>query len=200
MKILGLTGGIGSGKSTVAARLAHHGIPVIDADKIGHQLLDQDTAVSSAIAGAFGAEVLTEARIDREKLARKVFADADARKRLNDITHPAIVAEVRAQVEALAAAGHTMAVVEAALIAEQGKRDPWLHALILVRAPESLRKERLMLRRGLSEQEAAARIAAQTPPERKLALADYLVDNGGDLTQLHARVDALVEELRDAFG
>lgn len=195
MRIWGLTGGIGSGKSEVAKILGESGIPVIDADAIGHQMLEVTSPGFTRIVEAFGEQILSGGAIDREKLATLVFTDGHARQRLNSIVHPLIQAEVARRCADLAEQGHAAAVIEAALLGEGGAKDPFLSGIILVVCPEDVRLRRLEQSRNMTREEALRRIAAQTAPERKLALADHVIDNSGDLHALKDRVLKLAGEL-----
>ncbi len=196
MKLIGLTGGIGSGKSTVARFLRDAGIPVIDADETGHRLLEEDTGIRQAVADSFGSEVMEDGLLSREKLAARVFVDEGARRRLNELLHPAILQSIGAQCADLSEQGQRIIVVEAALFSEGGIREPWLSGMILVLADAKLRAERLALYRNMGEAEARRRMAAQTPPEHKLPLADWVIYNDGDLHSLREQVAALAEVLR----
>lgn len=200
MKLIGLTGGIGSGKSVVAQRLEFLGIPVLDADRIGHEVLLPGGAAEGAVRDLFGEAILSEGSIDRALLAARVFASPALLAQLNRATHPAIEREIARQSQALLQAGHPVVVVEAALWGEHGKREAWLDGLILVRAPEALRVERLKRARGMADEAARARVRAQADPEQKVALADWVIDNDGPLDALHARVDALAKELHAQSG
>lgn len=197
MKIIGLTGGIGSGKSTVAACFRDQGIPVIDADSIGHRLLETDPAIRQAILDIFGDSILdADDAIAREKLAEQVFCNEPLRKQLNGILHPAIVAEVGRQCAAHHTAGCEAVIVEAALIGESGSREPWLTGLILVTASPNIRIERLVRFRSFSREDAVRRIAAQLSPERKRVIADWVIDNDGGLEALKEHVLKVAEEIR----
>ncbi len=196
MKIIGLTGGIGSGKSQAAAYFREAGIPTIDADAIGHQILESDRDIRNALISTFGATITNDgAAIDRGKLAERVFADSSARKQVNALVHPAIIAEVSRQCAALYEAGRNTIIVEAALLAESGNQDPWLTALALVLASEQTRIERLTRHRGFTREEAQQRIAAQTIPESKKNAARWIIENNGDLDALHARVQEIAMEI-----
>lgn len=195
MMIYGLTGGIASGKSEVAKILSQEGIPVIDADAIGHTVLEPDGAGFQKVLGVFGDDILSDGRIDRTKLSARVFADASLRQALNSIVHPLIQSEVARECAVLAGRGHELVVIEAALIAENGKKDAYLTSLILVACPEEVRLQRLVNQRGLSLEEARSRIAAQAPPESKLALCDHVIDNSGDFSVTRERVLELAKEL-----
>jgi len=195
-RIYGLTGGIASGKSEAGRRFTEIGIPVIDADRIGHDLLDSAPGVRAAVVSAFGEGVLTCGKISREKLGARVFGDGSALKQLNAIIHPAIKATIAERCRALAESGHEAIIVDAALLAEDGQLDSWLNGLILVLCPDEVRVTRLMSRRGMSENEARVRIRAQTPPETKVHLADWVIDNAGSIEDLRARVDEIAEVIR----
>ncbi|MFA6239718.1 MAG: dephospho-CoA kinase [Candidatus Hydrogenedentales bacterium] len=195
MKIYGLTGGIASGKSEVAKILSQEGIPVIDADAIGHAVLEPKGAGFQKVLGAFGDQILTGGRIDRAKLSARVFADATLRQALNSIVHPLIQNEVARECVVLAGRGHKLAVIEAALLGENGKKDPFLSGLILVTCPQETRLQRLLHNRGMTLEEAQGRIAAQALPESKLALCDHVIDNSGEIAATRERVLELAKEL-----
>lgn len=200
MRLIGLTGGTGSGKSAAAQRIASHGIPVIDADAVGHEVIAPGGAAAEAVAAAFGETVCTDGAIDRDKLGDRVFGDPEALRRLNAIVHPAIIGFIGGRCARLAEEGHGCVVIDAALLAENGTRDPWLDKLILVLAPEAMRVDRLVRLRGMTRERAAQRIAAQTPPESKRALADWVIENDGTLETLHAAVDGVVAALGNGRG
>jgi dephospho-CoA kinase len=197
MRIYGLTGGIGSGKSEVALRLVELGIPVIDADFVGHEILEPGGSAADAVIAAFGQAILTEGRIDREKLGAVVFDDDAARRRLNGIVHPAIARNIAERCAELVQQGHSSIVVEATLLAEDGQREPWMNGLILVLSSEDLRLSRLVRSRGMDPVDARKRMAAQTPPEEKASLADWVIENSGTLDELRAATDAVVDAIRD---
>jgi len=185
-----LTGGIGSGKSTVAALLADRGAVVVDADAIAREIVEPGQPALEEIVKSFGAGVLTpDGRLDRAALAKIVFADAAALARLNAITHPRIAA---VSAERLASASAEAVVVyDMPLLVEQGPaaQEGW-DAIVVVDAPEYLRVARLV-ERGLSEEDARARVDAQASRADRLAVADHVLDNGGGLTDLQAQVDDL---------
>lgn len=197
MKIFGLTGGIGSGKSVVAHMLREEDVPVIDADGIGHGLLESDPRIQKAVIEAFGSEIIEHGALSREKLASLVFSDNEARARLNTILHPAIIHAIRETCETLAGQGHPVVVVEAALVGEGSSREPWLSGLILVLAETETRIERLVAFRKMAEEDARRRIAAQTDPALKMLMADWIIYNDGDLNMLREQVSALAAHLRD---
>ena len=196
MRLYGLTGGIGAGKSVAARLLAARGVPVLDADRIGHEvLLPGGPAFAPAVA-AFGPDILgPDGTVNRDRLARVVFADPAALRRLNEITHPEIFREIARRAADFAAEGAEVCVVEAALLGEDGRMPPMLSGLILVSAPVALRVRRLAAARGMAEDEARRRIAAQSDPESKRALAVRVLDNSGDLEHLQQQTDRLAGEL-----
>jgi len=201
MKIIGLTGGTGSGKSTAARRFEERGIPVIDADRIGHELIAPGGAAEASVIVAFGEDIVESGTIDRAKLGAKVFASDDARLKLNAIVHPALFAEIARRAMAHAESGAEAVMVDAALLAENGSKDAWLAGLVLVDAPVDVRVRRLREGRGIDEAESRRRIAAQTDPESKRAAADWIIDNGSGLEALYAQVDAVAEAISgDADG
>ena len=195
MKVYGLTGGTGSGKSEAAKRFREHGIPVIDADRLGHELIAPGGAAENAVRKAFGDKIGTCGKIDREKLGRIVFADPNALERLNAIIQPAIRTEIGRRCALLAAEQHHTVIIDAALIGDAGKLEPWLQALILVTTPKAERMRRLVAQRGISADDAQRRIAAQVPPESKVSLARWIIENDGSLQELRVRVDEIAEAL-----
>ncbi len=199
MKLYGLTGGIGSGKSEVARCFITRGIPVIDADTTGHTLLKPGGQGEQDVLEAFGEDILRDGHIDRDKLAAVIFADPGERQRLNGILHPLIAAEIAHQSAALAQKGHQAVLVEAALLAEHGKREAWLDGLIVVTCSVEIRCSRLMQSRGMAAEEAIQRMAAQTPPEDKMPLADWVIDNEGSLDALEHEVDRVGAAIRETF-
>lgn len=193
MKI-GLTGGIGSGKSTVAQLLADRGAVVIDADAIAREIVKPGETALAEIVNTFGPEVLLpDGTLDRAGLAAVVFADEDARARLDAITHPRI-AERGAELIA-AAPVDAVVVYDMPLLVEQGAqalRD-W-DRIVVVDAPDDVRLSRL-IQRGLSPDDARRRMVAQASREERLAVADDVIDNGTDLAGLEAQVNELWSRL-----
>ncbi|MCA1827607.1 MAG: dephospho-CoA kinase [Myxococcales bacterium] len=194
MKIWGLTGNIGSGKSTVARLLAARGVPVVDADRIAREVVEPGRPALREIAARWPQVVSKDGTLDRKALAARVFDDRAERELLNQIVHPRIAEEVSARLGALAAGGQPVAVYEAALIVENGLHDS-LDGLIVVTAPEEAQIARLRLRDGMTEAEARARIAAQLPAAEKLRHATFVIENIGSEPQLAARVDELLEKM-----
>lgn len=186
---VGLTGGIASGKTTVARMLAGHGAFVLDADALVHELMQPGTPLLEAVVARFGRELLDDAgRLDRPRLGRVVFHDREARRALEAIVHPALLSVVDRRFEQHACSGRSpIAVLDAALLVETGL---WrrFHRLIVARCSAELQRRRLAVRDGLPPGEVEARIAAQAPLAEKLALADYVVDTGGTLRETEQRV------------
>lgn len=189
---VGLTGGIGAGKSEVARRLAHHGAVIIDADKLAREVVEPGTSGLAEIVEAFGPGILaSDGSLDRPALGAKIFGDDEARRRLERIIHP----RVRARTAALTAGAPADAIVvnDVPLLIETGLA-PSYHLVLVVDVERDRRIARLVETRGMTEEQAVARIAAQAGDEQRRAAADVLIDNNGDLAGLRARVDALVRE------
>ena len=191
MFLVGLTGGIGAGKSTVAADLVARGAAVIDADGIAREVVEPGGRAYDALVERFGTEVLqADGRLARQKLADVVFNDPDALSALNDITHPAI-GSVMAERVVEAAESTGIVVVDIPLLTIATKSRMNFDAVVVVDAPEQTAVERLVQHRGFTESDARARIAAQISREERRALADFVIDNSGDRTALSAQLDAL---------
>ncbi|HWM02188.1 MAG TPA: dephospho-CoA kinase, partial [Actinophytocola sp.] len=172
---VGLTGGIGSGKSTVAGRLSEHGAVVIDADRIAREVVEPGTAGLAELVEAFGDDVLTpDGALDRAALARRVFADDAARARLNGIVHPRIGERTA---ELMAAAPSEAIVVHDVPLLVENKLGPAYHLVLVVDAPVETRVARVLRDRGMSEQDARARVAAQADEPARRAAADVWLDN-----------------------
>ncbi len=190
---MGLTGGVGSGKSTVSAMLAELGAVVIDADLLAREVVARGTDGLAEVEAAFGPDVLTpDGQLDRAAMGAIVFADESKRRTLEAIIHP----RVRARgAEMEAAAGEGVVVVhDIPLLAETGQASAF-DAVIVVDVPVETQVERLVSLRGMTREEAEARVAAQATREDRLAIATHVVDNTGTLEQLRARVDAVYAEL-----
>jgi dephospho-CoA kinase len=198
--VVGLTGGIASGKSTVARMMRAIGLPVIDADGLGHMVLEPDGEAYNPVLEAFGAGVLGDdgVMIDRQRLGRLVFDDPSQRAVLEAITHPAIAQLAKRAFALVAERGGRLAVYEAALLVETGLHKG-LAALIVVSCPLAQQLERLVAREQFSRSAAAARIASQHPLEEKLKVADYVFDNSGTFDELEARVAEVCALLRERF-
>ena len=188
--IVGLTGGVASGKSEVTRRFQALGVEVVDADVAAREVVEPGQPALARIAERFGAGMLlADGRLDRRQLRERVFADAQARRDLEAITHPAIRARVKAQAQA---APGPYAVVAVPLLAEAGRAAyPWMARVLVVDAPESLQHDRLMRRDGVDEALAARMIAAQASRTVRLAIADDVILNDGDPAHLDTAVAAL---------
>ena len=195
IRIYGLTGGTGSGKTIAANRFEQHGICVIDADKAGHQLLEPGGGAYQQVVEQFGSDILTNGRIDRGKLGQLVFGDEAAREKLNAIVHPLIFQVISRRCAELYREGHRAVIVDAALLAENGVREKWLDGLILVTAPREVRAARLVAGRLITPEQAQQRIEAQSDPDQKRAAADWVVENGGDIEAFLAKIDAIAGEI-----
>jgi len=195
VRIWGLTGNIGSGKSTVGRLLAARGIPVVDADQVAREMVEPGRPALREIASRFPGVVRGDGSLDRKALAARVFQDAGERTALERILHPRIAEEVATRMGALAAAGHPAAVYEAALIVENGLQRG-LDGLIVVTAPPGTQIARLRLRDNMSEEEARARIAAQLSSSAKAKEATVVIENAGSEADLSAEVDRLAERIR----
>lgn len=191
MIVIGVAGGIASGKSTVARVFEGLGARVLDADAIGHDLLRTDR-LRDRIREAFGEDVLTpEGDVDRRALGRLVFGDDQARQRLNRLVRPAIRGEIRRRIAGMRGEGYDGAVVvDAPLLVDTGPTD-LADRVILVTAPAPTRKERIIRRSGLSEGEAEQRIAAQVPDEQQMRWADYVLENNSTQDELTTEAEAL---------
>jgi dephospho-CoA kinase len=195
MLLVGLTGGIGSGKSTVARMLEARGAVVFDADILAREAVAPGTPGHDAVVARFGADVLAPGgEVDREALAAIVFADPAARRDLEAIVHPEVR---RLFAEGCEAHRDTEAVVvfSAPLLVETGMHSAF-DVLVVVSAPVQTQVERLLRDRGMSEEQVRARIDAQAPLEEKAAVADVLVDNEGPLEELDGQIDRLWQDLR----
>lgn len=192
MPLIALTGGIASGKSTIARRLAERGAVVVDADAIVRDVQQPGSPVFDAIAAEFGPDVLTAAgELDRAGLASRVFGDPDAVARLNAIVHPAVREESERRFRAAVDADPRAVVVyDVPLLLEARAEDPW-ELIVVAHAPAALRRERLISLRGMTEAEADARLAAQVDDARRLAIADVVIDTAGSIDETLAQTDDL---------
>jgi len=198
---VGLTGGIASGKSTVAAALQRRGLPVVDADQLARDVVAPGQPALAAVVDAFGAELLDEdGCLDRRALGRVVFSDDAKRKRLESIMHPAIGLASQQEFVRLRREGHEIAFWEAALLVETGS---WrsMAALVVVSAPAVVQRARLLARdTDLTEADADERIASQMPLAEKEAVAHFVVVNDSTTDALEARIDAMLDGLREKLN
>ncbi len=196
MKVFGLTGGIGTGKSTVSRMFMDEGLPVVDADRISREITAPGRPGYEAVVRAFGREILLpDGRIDRGKLGGIVFSDPAKRAILEAATHPEIARGIASELYRLESEGHKAAIVEAALIHETGRRARF-EAVIAVRCSREQQVRRLAERDGLSEGEVLQRIAAQMDTNEKARASKHVIDNSGDLAATRAQVRALAAVMR----
>jgi dephospho-CoA kinase len=195
LKLVGLTGGIGAGKSTVADLLRARGVPVLDADQLSREVMSPGQPAHREIAAAWPGVLAPDGQIDRRKLGAVVFSDPQARKTLEAITHPRIQALCQARARALAGAGHRLAFYEASLLVETGRQRDF-DGLVVVTAAEEQRLARVQARDGSTREGALARLRAQMPEAEKVKAATHVIDNGGDRAATERQVDALIAGLR----
>jgi dephospho-CoA kinase len=195
MKVIGLTGGIGSSKSTVARLLAERGAVIVDLDRVGHEVLKKGSRAYEKVVGEFGKDILKDSGdIDRGKLGRIVFINPEALIRLNRIVHPAIDNTVNKKIEKYRRQGVKVAVLEAAAMLEAGKAAQADELWVTV-APEVVVLRRILERGGLSEQEIRARIKTQLSNKERIERADVVIDTDCSLDELKARVTEEWEKL-----
>jgi dephospho-CoA kinase len=198
--IVGLTGGIASGKSTVARCFRALGVHVVDADVVAREVVAPRSEGLAEVVRTFGTEVLAEdGSLDRKRLGAIVFADAGKRRALEAITHPRIAAASMAELAGLAQRGDDYAIYEAALLVENGSYR-MMQALVVVAASEEVQLARLIARDGLDPAEARARIAAQLPLAEKIRVADHVIWNDADVEALEARTSEVHHALAERFG
>lgn len=199
MLIVGLTGGIASGKRVIARAWAQEpGVVVIDADQVVHELYRSSPEIRRALVEAFGKQILgADGEIDRRALGQIVFRDAQARQQLNATVHPAVRHRLQELAEEARAKGTRLFIVEAALLLETDPVDrSFFDCYVLAKVEPDVQIVRLMARDGLSRDEALARIRAQTPQAEKIPRADYLVSTSGTMEETLARAKRVLEKLR----
>ena len=196
MKVIGLTGGISSGKSTVSQFLAELGAVIIDADKVGHEAFKPDSEAWREVVAAFGRQIITaNGAVDREKLGEIVFSNSEARARLNQIMHPRMYNLVKTRLDEYRRQGASIIVLEAPLLLEAG----WtslVDEVWVTTASEATVLKRLRERTGLSEKESLARIRSQLPTEKRVKHADVVINTDCSLEELKAKVKELWQELQ----
>jgi len=198
MHVIGLTGNIAAGKSTVAAGLTAAGLPVIDGDTLAREVVAPGTPALAAIVARWGPTILAaDGTLDRAALRRRILADPADRTALEAITHPAIAARRAARTAELAATGAPVIICDIPLLFEAQLEDT-VDEIVLVDAPVAVRRARLIRDRGIAPSEADALIAAQMPAERKRAYADVVIENAGSRADLEAAIAMLVTRLRAA--
>jgi len=193
-QLVGLTGGIGSGKSTVAQLFAALGARIVDTDLISHQLTQAEGAAIPAIRKSFGAEFIdAQGALDRARMRKLAFTDCKAKQRLETILHPLILSRTKEQAFSATDAPYTLIVVP--LLFESGSYRDWLHRVIVVDCPEQMQIERTIRRNGLSEPAVRAIMAQQFDRARRLQQADEVIHNDGDLDALRDQVKKLHDSL-----
>lgn len=202
MVVVGLTGGIGSGKSTVGQFFITRGAVLVDADRVARQVVEPGQPALAAVVRRFGSNVLgPDGHLDRAALAAVAFAGDDARHDLNRIIHPAVHEEVLRRLAAARAADpHAVVVLDVPLLAEVGRDRYPLDGVLVVDAPVETAVARLVDGRGFTDEEARARVAAQASREERRAIADVVIDNSGDLDHLGSEVDRAWAWIRTLAG
>ncbi len=200
VRVVGLTGGIASGKSTFAEALRARGVPVVDADALARAAVAPGSLALAEIARTFGPDVLAaDGTLDRRRMAALVFADDGARRRLEAITHPAVRRAMAEETARLAAAGYELVFYDTPLLFEVGL-DGILDSVVVVWVPADVQRARLAARDGLGPAEADARLAAQLPIDEKARRADFVVENVGAPAELGPKADRLLVDLRRGLG
>jgi dephospho-CoA kinase len=200
MLLVGLTGGIGSGKSTVADRLAELGVPVINADHVAREVVEPGEPALADIVARFGDDVvLDDGTLDRQRVAGIVFADPEARRDLDRITHPRIAARIAERIAELLSSQDPppIVVVDHPLLVETDQAARF-DVVVVVEAPEDLRIARLVEGRGMDEDDVRSRIAVQADDEARRSVATHVLDNGGEVDDLLAQIDRLHADLVQA--
>lgn len=197
MPLIALTGGIAAGKSTIARRLAHHGAVIVDADQIVRDVQAPGSPVLQRIADRFGADLITaQGALDRAALGARVFGHPQLLDELNAIVHPAVRAESQRRfAEAFDADADAVVVYDVPLLVEARTDGPW-DLIVVADAPEQVRRRRLVEVRGMSEADAAARLASQASDADRRAIADVLIDTSGSMEQTVRQTDELWEQIR----
>ena len=198
--IIGLTGSIATGKSTVANRFKEYGIPVVDADLIARQVVEPGTPTLQKIKEAFGADaLLADGAMNREEIGRQIFGDEEKRKVLNGIIHPAIRQEMLRQKDVYLAQGEKIVILDIPLLFES-KLEHFVERIVVVGTTPENQKQRLMARNNFTEQQAEERIASQIPITDKMEWADDVIQNDGTLEELYGQVDSLVAEWKQELS
>ena len=192
---IGLTGGIATGKSHVLDRFRQRGVPCLDADELAHGVTSAGTEATAAIAERFGAEILaTDGSVDRKKLGSIVFADPAARRELEAIVHPAVHRAIAMGVRAFELMGDALAVVDIPLLFETGAEKTFDRVIVTACAAET--QVARLVQRGLTEEAAGQRLAAQWPTERKTARADFVITTDGSFAETDEQVARVMDSLK----
>jgi len=196
VKLVGLTGGIASGKTTVAKIMKRLGAAIVDADALSREVVEPGRDAWKAIVDTFGAEVLRpDQTLDRQKLRAVIFNNSTARKKLESIIHPRVRALAEERINQQAAAGYELVVYEVPLLFE-GNLHAWLRPVVLVACDADVQRQRLQQRDRLTPEEAQKHIDAQMSLEEKRRLADYVIENDGDLESLERQVEAVLKRIK----
>jgi len=197
--VFGLTGGLGAGKTTVAARWRARKLPVFDADELSRSVMQPGHQGLAAVVEAFGTEILHEdGTLDRARLARLVFGDKGLRKRLEEITHPFVHSALDVELRRLEFREEPLACYEAPLIVETNRADLY-RPLVVIAVPENDQVVRAMHRDGVEEQHVKARMASQAPLSTKVRVADHVIDNSGELSETIEQADQVLEAICRKF-
>jgi dephospho-CoA kinase len=197
VRVIGLTGGIASGKSTVARLFRERGVAVIDADELAREVVELGQPALAELVEAFGRSILNErGRLDRKRLAARVFTRPGERRTLNEIVHPRIAAAAAERLAQLAREGARFALYEAALLVENGLHNA-LDGLIVVSLPADLQHRRMCLRDGFSDEEARSRLASQGSLADKAAVATWIIDNSGSLDNTKRQVEEVLRQIEN---
>ena len=200
LRVFGLTGGIGSGKSAVAQRLRARGLPVVNADDLAREAVVPGSLGLERVVDYFGRGLLTpEGQLDRVQLGQIVFSDPEARRMLDSLIHPLVRLLAAERFREIGERGAPLACYEVPLLYEGGL-DRTYHPVLVVSAPLALREQRLAQRDGFDAAQIAARIAAQMPLEEKVRRADYVIDNAGTVEELAEGTDRVLAALCDALA
>ncbi|CAM3488463.1 dephospho-CoA kinase [Brevibacillus invocatus] len=198
--ILGLTGGIATGKSTVTGMLRERGIPVIDADQIAREVVEPGKPAYDAIVGHFGRDILLEdGQIDRKKLGEIVFSDESERQKLNAIVHPEVRRVMREEAETAEKNGASIVFMDIPLLFES-KLQYMVEKIVVVYAPAAMQLARMMERDELEEEQAQKRLRAQFPIDQKREEADFLIDNSRTREETERQVENMLAEIRGELG
>lgn len=198
MQLLGLTGGIAAGKSTIAARLASLGAHVIDADAVAREVVEPGEPALEQIRTRFGDRVLVDGRLDRPALAQIVFEDPQARRDLERITHPAVRARTKAHIDEITASSPDAVIVYDVPLLVESRSTESFDRVVVAHAPASVRIDRLVTLRGMSAVEARRRVDAQATDAERLAIADDVIDTAGSIEHTIEQVDALWQRVQEA--
>ena len=196
MFVIGLTGGIASGKSTISSMLRKMGLPIVDADVISRRVVEMGSPVLERIKSEFGEGVISpEGALDRKALGQLVFNDSEKLKLLNSITHPAIIEEINRDINALSARGEMLCVLDAPLLIESGING-MADRVVLVYADSKSQVSRLMERDNISRVLALKKISSQMDFEEKRKYADYVIDNSGSLDNTRSQLEKVINAIR----